>query len=224
MKQIFRDRKHAGRLLAAHLQKSIELDRDNSLILALPRGGVPVGIEVANVLDISIDVLVVRKIGHPYQPEYSIGAITEEGWFWADPAAISVTDLQPHQIKQTVEIETLEVLRRVKKYRGDRELPSFIDKTILLIDDGLETGVTSRVAAQYIRSKGAFKIILAVPIAPDSTAHSHPPEFDEIICFQQSPSLLNVGQFYQQFSDVRDQEIASMLSKTNSTQRESLFN
>ena len=126
MKKIFRDRKHAGRLLAAYLQKSIALDRKDSLILALPRGGVPVGIEVANALHIPIDILVVKKIGHPYQPEYSIGAVTEEGYFWADPGAISVTDLQPYQIQQTVENATLEVLERIKKYRGDRALTSFI--------------------------------------------------------------------------------------------------
>lgn len=223
MKKLFRDRKHAGRLLATHLQKVIELDRKNSLILALPRGGVPVAIEVASVLDIPMDVLVVRKIGHPFQPEYGIGAITEEGYYWADPGAILVSDIQPHQIQQTVEKERLEVARRVKKYRNNEPLTSLMNKTVILVDDGLATGVTARVAAQYIRTKGAHRIILAVPIAPDSTAQSHPPEFDEIICFQQSPSLLAISQFYEDFTQVTDQEVIETLKKKNNKQRENLI-
>lgn len=223
MKQIFRDRKHAGRLLAAHLQKVIEFDPQNSLILALPRGGVPVAREVANVLNIPMDILVVRKIGHPFQPEYGIGAITEEGFYWTDPSAVSISDIQPHQIQQTVDKELLEVQRRVKHYRDDRPLPLLMAKTILLIDDGLATGVTARVAAQYLREKGAHKIILAVPIAPDSTAHSQPEEFDQIVCFRESPSLLAVGQFYEDFSQVSDDEILENMRKPKPKQRESMI-
>ncbi|MES2802497.1 MAG: phosphoribosyltransferase family protein [Bdellovibrionota bacterium] len=224
MKQIFHDRKHAGRLLATQLQKLqhiIKLDRMNSLILALPRGGVPVAIEVAHVLNIPMDILVVRKIGHPYQPEYGIGAMTEEGYYWTDPGAVSVSDIQPLQIQQMVEKETLEVARRIKKYRNDRPLPSLVDKTILLVDDGLATGVTARVAAQYVRSKGAQRIILAVPIAPDTTAQSQPVEFDDIICFQQSPTLLAVSQFYLNFSQVTDQEVLDIMKTRSAKMRES---
>ncbi len=221
MKKIFQDRKQAGRLLATHLQKAIKLDRMNSLILALPRGGVPVAVEVANVLNIPMDILVVRKIGHPYQPEYGIGAITEEGYYWTDPGAIRVSDIQPMQIQQVVEKETLEVARRIKKYRNDRPLPSLNGKTIILVDDGLATGVTARVAAQYVRSKGAQQIILAVPIAPDATVQSHPPEFDDIVCFQQSSTLLAVSQFYTDFTQVTDQEVLDIMKARNAKMRES---
>lgn len=221
MKQVFRDRKQAGRLLATHLQKVIKLDRMNSLILALPRGGVPVAVEVANVLNIPMDILVVRKIGHPFQPEYGIGAITEEGYYWTDPGAIRVSDIQPTQIQQVVEKETLEVARRIKKYRSDKPLPSLNGKTIILVDDGLATGVTARVAAQYVRSKGAQKIILAVPIAPDATVQSHPPEFDDIVCFQQSSTLLAVSQFYIDFAQVTDQEVIDIMKARSSKMRES---
>lgn len=220
MKQIFRDRKQAGRLLATHLQKVIKLDRMNSLILALPRGGVPVAVEVANVLNIPMDILVVRKIGHPFQPEYGIGAITEEGYYWTDPGAIRVSDIQPTQIQQVVEKETLEVTRRIKKYRSNKPLPSLNGKTIILVDDGLATGVTARVAAQYVRSKGAQKIILAVPIAPDATVQSHPPEFDDIVCFQQSSTLLAVSQFYIDFTQVTDQEVIDIMKARSSKMRE----
>lgn len=223
MKQIFRDRKQAGRLLATKLQKVIKLDRMNSLILALPRGGVPVAVEVAHVLNIPMDVLVVRKIGHPFQPEYGIGAITEEGYYWTDPGAVLVSDIQPMQIQLVVEKETVEVARRIKKYRNNRPLPSLAGKTILLVDDGLATGVTARVAAQYVRSKGAQKIILAVPIAPDATVQSHPPEFDDIICFQQSPTLLAISQFYLDFSQVTDQEVLDIMKSRNSKMRESFI-
>lgn len=220
MKQIFHDRKHAGRLLAAHLQRVIKLDRKNCLILALPRGGVPVAIEVANVLNIPMDILVVRKIGHPYQPEYGIGAITEEGYYWTDPGTVRVSDIQPMQIQQVVEKETLEVARRVAKYRDDKPLPPLDGKTVLLVDDGLATGVTARVAAQYVRSKGASRIILAVPIAPDATVQSQPPEFDDIICFKQSATLLAVGQFYLDFSQVTDQEVLDVMKTRSSKMRE----
>lgn len=221
MKKVFQDRKQAGRLLATHLQKAIKLDRMHSLILALPRGGVPVAVEVANVLNIPMDILVVRKIGHPYQPEYGIGAITEEGYYWTDPGAIRVSDIQPMQIQQVVEKETLEVARRIKKYRNDRPLPSLNGKTIILVDDGLATGVTARVAAQYVRSKGAQQIILAVPIAPDATVQSHPPEFDDIVCFQQSPTLLAVSQFYADFTQVTDQDVLDLMKSRSRKIRES---
>lgn len=223
MKQIFRDRKQAGRLLATHLQKVIEFNRKNSLILALPRGGVPVAIEVANVLDIPMDVLVVRKIGHPFQPEYGIGAVTEGGYYWTDPGAISVSDIQLEQIQFIIEKEVFEVSRRIKKYRNDHPLPLLMGKTILLIDDGLATGITARVAAQYIRSKGAHRIILAVPVAPDASAHSLPPEFDEVICFHESPSLLAISQFYKNFTQVTDQEVLEILKKKNHKQRENFI-
>lgn len=221
MKQIFRDRKHAGRLLATHLQKVIKLDRMNCLILALPRGGVPVAVEVANVLNIPLDILVVRKIGHPFQPEYGIGAITEEGYYWTDPGAVRVSDIQPIQIQQVVEKETLEVARRIKKYRNNRPLPSLMGQTIILVDDGLATGVTARVAAQYVRSKGAKRIILAVPIAPDTTVQSQPQEFDEIVCFQQSPNLLAIGQFYADFTQVSDHEVIAVMKSRNLKMRDS---
>ncbi len=221
MKQIFRDRKHAGKLLGAHLQKTIKFDRMNSLILALPRGGVPVAVEVANVLNIPLEILVIRKIGHPFQPEYGIGAITEESYYWTDPGAVRVSDIQPQQIQQMVEKESLEVARRIKTYRNDKPLPNLQGKTVILVDDGLATGVTARVAAQYIRSKGATKIILAVPIAPDATVQSHPAEFDDIICFQQSPTLLAVGQFYLDFSQVSDQEVITILNSRSAKVRES---
>lgn len=221
MKKVFQDRKQAGRLLATHLQKAIKLDRMNSLILALPRGGVPVAVEVANVLNIPMDILVIRKIGHPFQPEYGIGAITEEGYYWTDPGAIRVSDIQPMQIQQVVEKETLEVARRIKKYRNDKPLPSLNGKTIILVDDGLATGVTARVAAQYVRSKGAQKIILAVPIAPDATVQSHPSEFDDIVCFQQSSTLLAVSQFYVDFAQVTDQEVLDLMKSRSRKMRES---
>jgi len=221
MKQVFQDRKQAGRLLATHLQKTIKLDRMNSLILALPRGGVPVAVEVANVLNIPMDILVVRKIGHPFQPEYGIGAITEEGYYWTDPGAIRVSDIQPTQIQQVVEKETLEVARRTKKYRNDKPLPSLNGKTIILVDDGLATGVTARVAAQYVRSKGAQQIILAVPIAPDATVQSPPPEFDDIVCFQKSSTLLAISQFYADFAQVTDQEVLDIMKTRQTKIRES---
>ena len=220
MKQIFRDRKQAGKLLASHLQKMIKLDRKNSLILALPRGGVPVAAEVANVLNIPLDILIVRKIGHPYQPEYGIGAITEEGYYWTDPGAVRVSDIQPHQIQQVVEKESAEVARRIKTYRNDKPLPDLKGKTVIIVDDGLATGVTARVAAQYLRTKGAASIILAVPIAPDATVQSDPIEFDSIVCFQQSPTLLAVGQFYSDFTQVSDQEVINILNSRSVKVRE----
>ena len=223
MKKIFQDRKQAGRLLATYLQKALKLDRKNSLILALPRGGVPVAVEVANVLNIPLDILVVRKIGHPFQPEYGIGAVTEDGYYWTDPGPIRVSHIQPAQILESVEKEALEVSRRIKLYRNDQPLPDMQGKTIILVDDGLATGVTARVAAQYVRSKGASHIVLAVPIAPDATVQSQPTEFDDVICFQRSPTLLAVGQFYLDFTQVSDQQVLDIMRSRKNKIRESFI-
>lgn len=223
MKQIFRDRKHAGRLLATHLKSISDADRKNCLILALPRGGVPVAVEVAHTLNLPMDVLVVRKIGHPYQPEYGIGAITEEGFFWTDESAMSISGVQFSQIETIIEKERKEIDRRIQKYRNNRSLPPLKGKTVILVDDGLATGVTARVAAQYVRSKGAEKIILAVPICPDSSAHALPTEIDELVCFHQSPSLLAVGQFYYDFEQVTDKEVTDLLKNAKPKQKETFI-
>jgi len=219
MNQVFQDRKQAGDLLATHLKHLSDLDQKNTIILALPRGGVPVAAEVSKAFGLPLEVLIVRKIGHPLQPEYGIGAIAEDGLYWVDPDAVGMTEALTPQLKQIIESEKQEIERRVVQYRKGRTLPSLDGKTVILVDDGLATGVTARVGAQYVKAKGAKKVILAVPVCSDRTAQSLRSEIDEVVCLNESFWFLAVGQFYQDFRQVSDEEVLALLSQSRSPKK-----
>jgi putative phosphoribosyl transferase len=215
---VFQNRKQAGSLLATHL-KYLFTELKEAIVLALPRGGVPIGFEISQTFGIPLDVLIVRKIGHPSQPEYGIGAVAEEGYYWTDPDAVGVTDALMPQLKNIIAKEKKEIERRVKQYRNNRKLPSLKGKTVFLVDDGLATGVTARVAAQYVKSKGAKKIILAIPVCSDRTARALRTEIDEVICLNESSLFFAVGQFYRDFTQVSDSEVMELLSQTQIIQK-----
>ncbi len=211
--RIFEDRKQAGRLLVAPLGELISTaDQASTVVLALPRGGVPIGFEIARGLGLKLDVLVVRKIGHPIQPEYGIGAITEEGDYWFDPAAVGIYELTEAEKSVLQETGRREVDDGVRKYRGNRQLSSVENKTIILADDGLATGVTARVAAKYLRARGAKRILLAAPVCSSRTANELRKEIDEVVCAQEPSTFLSVGQFYKNFDQVTDGEVLSLLA------------
>lgn len=217
MKRIFEDRKQAGRLLASELNLLSLKDRENTFILALPRGGVPVAHEVSQALGIKYDVLIVRKIGHPLQPEYGIGALSEEGFFWMDPDALGLSEVSASDVNYNIEKEKMEIRRRVEVYRQGRSLPRFHNKTIIIIDDGLATGVTARVAAKFAKNKGAKKVILAVPVCSERTIDKLRYDIDEIVSLNEPSLFFAVGQFYESFTQVTDQEVVSLLEQHEST-------
>jgi putative phosphoribosyl transferase len=207
---IFADRREAGKALA---DKVATMPWNNAVLLALPRGGVPVAFEIAQRLRLPLDVLVVRKIGAPMQPELGVGAITEDGLFWVDERMVEYAGVSQEQIDYVAGMEREEVARRVRQYRGDRPLPELRGRTVLLVDDGLATGVTARVACAYVRHLGAERVVLAAPVCAPRTAESLRAEADEVICVSEPELFVGVGQFFADFSQTSDAEVEELLRK-----------
>lgn len=206
----FRDRADAGQQLAERLS---HYPRENALVLALPRGGVPVGYEVAHALKIPMDVFVARKIGAPQQPEFGIGALAEGGVVYLDERSVALLHLSEEEIEAVIRRESQELARRVKLYRGDRPLPELRGKTVFLIDDGIATGGTVRAALRAIRQRGPERLILAAPVAAAQTLQSLAPEADDIVCPQSPWDLIAIGLWYQDFWQVSDAEVITLLDR-----------
>lgn len=205
---IYEDRAEAGRRLASRVQSEGLI---NPRVIALPRGGVPVGLEIAKSLNVPFDVLIVRKIGAPQNPEFGIGAITEEKYFWIDSRSQAALGLSDKVIRSLAINEQSEVNRRIQYFRKGRSLPSVQGQSILLVDDGLATGVTAKVASHYLKLKGAKEVILAVPVAPQESLKELKEDFDKIICLETPDPFYSVGVWYQDFRQLDDEEVRSML-------------
>lgn len=209
---IFRNRSDAGQRLAKKLEA---IPLHDPLIIALPRGGVPVAFEVAKALRAPLHVLIVRKISLPMRPEYGIGAVTEGGHYWIDPNASIGIGTTDQEIMDAIEAQSTEVTRRVRKYRKYEPLPRLEGRTTILIDDGLATGVTARVACHYLKSQGASDIIFAVPVASARTATLLRTEIDEVLALSEPSEFYSVGQFYDDFEQTTDQEVISLLKQAS---------
>ncbi|MBS1844767.1 MAG: dienelactone hydrolase family protein [Actinobacteria bacterium] len=205
---LFADRDEAGRRLAAALEHF--RDRD-PVVIALPRGGVPVAFEVARLLGAPLDVLVVRKIGAPFNPEYGIGAIAEGGFRFFRRDDHELIGVSTAELEAVVQSETTELERRRLAYRGDREPLSVEGRTVILVDDGVATGGTAIVAAAALRARGATEIVLAVPVGPPGTERRLASDFDEVVCLEQPDGFAGVGRFYIDFSATSDAEVVHLL-------------
>lgn len=205
---LFADRYEAGRRLAAALERF----RDRGpVVVALPRGGVPVGFETARLLEAPLDVLVVRKLGAPHRPEFGIGAIAEGGSCFIRREDIELIGISQAQLDEVVAVGKEELERRREAYLGDREPLSVEGRTVVLVDDGIATGGSARVAARALRARGAAEVVLAVPVGPPGTAHRLAHDFDEVICLEEPHGFHSVGQFYVDFSPVPDQVVRDLL-------------
>ncbi len=205
--KIFEDRRQAGQELAKALLDYA--NRNDVLLYALPRGGVAVAREVALVLNLPLDVIVTRKIGAPYNQEYAIGALGETGeTVWNEAERLS-TDKKA--LNKIVEQETEEALRRIKKYRQGRALPSFEGKTIIIIDDGIATGLTMLAAIRVAAHMKADKIIVAVPHGAKDSISEMRKQGIEVVVLEEPESYGAVGSFYKEFPQVTDQEVLEML-------------
>ncbi len=207
--QPFADRRHAGRALAVLLQR---FRADRPLIVALPRGGVPVGLEVARALQAPLEILAVRKLGAPGNPELAVGAIAENGTFVLDSDAAARAGMTQSLLETTVEREARELRRRVSSYRGDRPAAEVRGRTVILVDDGLATGLTMLAAVRAMHAAEAGTILVAVPVgAPESVA-ALSEEADEVVCHTTPEDLRGVGRWYLDFAPVSDVEVVSLLA------------
>ena len=206
--QRFEDRRDAGEQLAEELRNR-EIDAD--VVLAIPRGGLPLGRAVADALDAPLDVVVAKKIGAPGNPEYAIGAVASDGSVWHNEEALHVMGVDSEYFERTRKIETKNARRKAERYRGERDTPDLAGKTVILVDDGVATGSTVRACLQRVRNADAEPVILAVPVAPPRTIDALETMADEVVCLETPSDFAAVGQFYDRFDQVSDEEAMAYL-------------
>jgi putative phosphoribosyl transferase len=207
---LFADRMDAGRKLAEALER---FRADDPVVLALPRGGVPVAYEVAVALGAPLDILLVRKVGAPFQPEYGIGAISENGVGVIRREDVELIGMSNEELVAIVAREAKELERRARVYRGEREALPVEGRTVIVVDDGIATGGTAVAAGRVLRARGAARVILAVPVGPPGTEVRLASEFDEVICLEQPHGFHGIGQFYVDFGQLDDQAVIDLLSR-----------
>ena len=207
----FRDRTQGGQLLATKLSEYAY--RKDVLVLALPRGGVPVAFEVAKALNAPLDIMVVRKLGVPGHEELAMGAIAPGGLRVLDPGVVQRSHVSNSRLEAVVAKEQAEMERREMVYRGNAPPPVVRDKTVILVDDGLATGSTMRAAAAAAKRGEPARIVVAVPTAPPSSVHDLRSEVDEVIAYMTPRMFFGVGEWYQKFNQVSDEEVRALLEQ-----------
>lgn len=212
---VFQNRFDAGERLARQLQ-SYRND-PSTVILALPRGGVPVAYSIAKALQLPLDVLIVRKLGVPFQEELAMGAVASGDVIFFNDDVIADLGIGEAEINRVIETQKIELSRREKKYRQDRAFPNVAEKNIILVDDGIATGATMHAAIIALRKLAVKKIIMAVPVAPRMTLSHFSKLVDEVICLHPADVFYGVGAFYEDFSQTTDEEVVTLLSKFSKT-------
>jgi putative phosphoribosyl transferase len=207
----FRDRHDAGRVLAARLTSF--RGRPALLVLALPRGGVPVGYEVARALGGELDVFLVRKLGLPGHEELAMGAIASGGVRVLNESVVRALDILPEDIERATRAEAAELERRESAYRGDRPHPRIADRTVILVDDGLATGATMRAATVALRRQRPAELVVAVPVAAEETCEEFRAKVDRIVCAYTPEPFHAVGLWYKDFSQTSDEEVRDLLHR-----------
>ncbi|MFI6072369.1 phosphoribosyltransferase [Actinoplanes sp. NPDC051343] len=210
---LFADRDEAGRELAQEIARLCppRSGSQRPLVLALPRGGVPVAAHVAAAIGADLDVVVARKIGAPARPEYGIGAIAEDGPPLFDVDALDALGLTEADLAETVTAERAELARRIQRYRGDRPLPSVTGRTVILVDDGLATGVTAVATLRRLRLRAPARLILALPVCASAARALVDAEADQVICLHMPPLFRAVGRWYDNFDQLTDADVDRVL-------------
>lgn len=208
---VFADRHDAGRRLARQLR---DLALPDPVVLGLPRGGVPVAFEVAEALSAPLDVLVARKIGAPFQPELGVGAIAEGDVTVLDEVSLQSLRLTIDDLADTIAREQAELRRRVERYRGGREMVDLTGRSVVVVDDGLATGVTARAALRSARLHAPATLLLAVPVGPPGAAELMSPDADQVVVAETPRRLSAVGQWYRDFTQTSDETVIDLLSST----------
>lgn len=211
---LFKNRADAGQKLAVTLEKFN--NSPNTIILALPRGGVVVGFEISQKLNLPLDIVVPRKIGAPGNPEFAIGAITETGEGIFDEMIIGAYAITESYLQNEIKKEKAEAERRLKLYRGLRPPIDLKNKTVILVDDGLATGLTMRAAIKTVKKLGAAKIVVAIPVTSPEAAELVKREVDELIYLDAPAFFGAVGSFYEEFGQTTDEEVIDLLKNRKS--------
>ena len=209
---MFRDRKDAGTKLASKLLNY--KDNKDALVLALPRGGVVTGYEVARTLGVPLDVLIVRKIGVPWQPELAAGALSETGSLVLNKLIVSGYRISKEFIEGEVSRQKEEIRRRIELYRMGKNIADVGGKTIILIDDGVATGATMKAAIETLREAKIGKLVVALPVSPSDTAKELSGLSDQFISIETYEDFLAVGNYYQDFTQVSDGEVVDLLERS----------
>jgi predicted phosphoribosyltransferase len=206
---IFTDRHDAGAQLAAVLAAR---EYDAPVVLAIPRGGVPVGAPIAEALHAPLDVIVARKLGAPWSPEYGIGAVTADGERWLDDSAIAMLRISPEYLATESRVQMAEAARREGRFRGGRPPADVSAHTVILVDDGLATGSTMRAALRSVRRRAPKRVVIAVPVGARDTVRALEREADAVICLQQPEPFEAVGLHYRRFAQTSDEEVEALLA------------
>jgi predicted phosphoribosyltransferase len=209
--QRFRNRTDAGRRLAEKL--AAYADRPDALVLALPRGGVPVGSEVAQGLGAPLDVFLVRKLGVPGHEELAMGAVATGGVRVLNDEIVHGLGISEHEIDASVSRELRELARRERLYRSDCPPPDVAGRTVILVDDGLATGATMRAAVQALRQQQPARIVVAVPTASLDTCQAMKAEADDVVCAMTPEPFFAVGYWYEDFTQTTDDEVRELLTR-----------
>lgn len=212
---LYFDRADGGKALAAALKK--ELDDDllsrRPLVLAIPRGGVLVGRDVATEVDADLDLVVPRKLGAEGNPEYAIGAVMHDGTLYLNPEALRITGASTGYIEEEKSREVKEARRRLEAYRGGRQEPALSDRVVIVVDDGIATGATMIAALRWVRSRGARVVIAGAPVGPRSSVEELRQEADMVVCVLTPEPFYAIGAFYENFGQVSDEEVEEILQE-----------
>ncbi|MCL9684959.1 phosphoribosyltransferase [Legionella maioricensis] len=211
------DRQHAGKILSTHLKKYA--NKEDVIVLALPRGGVPVAYEIAKSLSVPLDVFIVRKLGVPGHKELAMGALASGGVILLNDELIGYLHISKSSIDEVIKSEEKELSRRESLYHVNEEVPVLKDKTILLVDDGIATGSTMHAAIMALRQQKPAQIIVAVPVAAQDTYHEMTKLVDKIICPLTPVNFYAVGLWYQNFSQTSDSEVCELLKRARQEKR-----
>lgn len=206
---LYKDRRDAGKKLASLLMHY--KDREDTLVLALPRGGVVVGHEVAKELHCPLDIIIIRKIGAPMQPELAIGAISETGAVVLNQDIISAYGISERYIKKEISKQREEISRRISLYRGGRGIISVNRKIIILVDDGVATGATIKAAIETLKGGNISRLVAALPVSSVGTEKEIKNMVDEWVCLKTPWDFMAVGGYYEDFTQVTDEEVARLL-------------
>ncbi len=186
----------------------------NAIVLAIPRGGVMVGFEVARALNVPLDLIITRKIGAPGNPELAIGAVAEDGTYLLDSSTVDMLGVPQSYIKSEVENQKAEIKRRLKKYRGDAPSPELANREVILVDDGVATGSTLKAALLSLQKIGAKSVTVAVPVGPADTIRELKKQADRVVCLHTPEPFYAIGEFYENFDQTSDEEVTELLRRS----------